>query len=201
MRAYYFDNLPGDVRLPHDSKRSVPIETLTKINVLFWNVPVDIEGGWRKRIDELSAENDFKCNDTIDVTKEGLGDQYETMLEEFFHEHLHEDDEIRYVVEGAGYYDVREHPTDEWIRIHLGPGDLIAIPKGIYHRFMLDEQDRIYGLRLWRDIPNWTPVLRTKESDSNQYRVKYLESLKGTAASASSQGWAEWFSSLVTFRH
>ena len=43
-----------------------------------------------------------------------------------------------------------EHPTDEWIRIHLGPGDLIDIPRGIYHRFMLDEQNAIAGLRLWK---------------------------------------------------
>ena len=43
-----------------------------------------------------------------------------------------------------------EHPTDEWIRIHIGSGDLIAIPKGIYHRFMLDELNEIVGLRLWK---------------------------------------------------
>ncbi|KAI0051628.1 1,2-dihydroxy-3-keto-5-methylthiopentene dioxygenase [Auriscalpium vulgare] len=199
MRAYYYDNLPGHPRLPHDSQRPVPLETLTKLNVLYWHVPVDSPDGWRKSIDKLSAENDFRQNDTIDVTRDGLGDEYDEILREFFDEHLHEDDEIRYVVEGAGYYDVREHPTDEWIRVVLNPGDLIAIPKGVYHRFMLDEQDRIYGLRLWRDVPNWTPVPRSDASDRNTHRIQYLENLKKAGISAPSpEGWISWAGSAIS---
>ncbi|KAA1472861.1 1,2-dihydroxy-3-keto-5-methylthiopentene dioxygenase [Dentipellis sp. KUC8613] len=178
MRAYYFDDLPGDVRLPHDSGRPIDARKLDSLNIRYWHVPVDSEGGWEVRIDELSLENNFKCQDKINVTKEAFGDKYEDILKEFFDEHLHEDDEIRYVVEGGGYYDVREHPTDDWIRVHIGSGDLIAVPKGIYHRFMLDEQDTIAGLRLWRDVPNWTPLARSDETDKNPYRISYLRALQ-----------------------
>ena len=88
MRAYYFDNLPGDQRLPHDSERSVDIADLAKIGVLHWTVPLDqgTLGGWESEIDRIVEQQEYKSRDTINVTKEGLGDLYETMLKTFFEE-------------------------------------------------------------------------------------------------------------------
>lgn len=125
----------------------------------------------------LAQERGYKNRDTINVSKEGLGEVYEQKIKGFFEEHMHEDEEIRYILSGSGFFDVRETPTDAWIRLAVEPGDLIVLPAGIYHRFTLDEGNCIKALRLFQDEPKWVPYNRTADTDVNPHRVNYLKSV------------------------
>ena len=73
MRAYSFDNIPGDQRLPHDysPSREVPLKTLEEIGLRFWNIPVD---GYEEKVNEVAKERNYKNRDVINVSKEGLGE-------------------------------------------------------------------------------------------------------------------------------
>ncbi|KAJ2932568.1 hypothetical protein H1R20_g4570, partial [Candolleomyces eurysporus] len=176
MRAYYYDNLPGDQRLPHDCVPSRPVsaEKLTQINIKFWQIPVE---GYEPKVDAVAKERGYKNRDLINVTKEGLGDIYEEKIKSFFEEHMHEDEEIRYILSGSGFFDVRESPSDEWIRLAVEPGDLLVIPAGIYHRFTLDENNAIKALRLFQDEPKWIPYNRGPETEVNVHRIEYLRTI------------------------
>ncbi|EIW76537.1 1,2-dihydroxy-3-keto-5-methylthiopentene dioxygenase [Coniophora puteana RWD-64-598 SS2] len=177
MRAYYFDNAPGDQRLLHDSGTPVPADALRSLGVLSWHIPVDADDNYIQAIDQIARERDYKNRDTINITKEGLGDAYEAKLKMFFEEHMHEDEEIRYILDGSGFFDVREHPVDSWVRIHVEQGDLVVLPAGIYHRFTLDEKNIIKAMRLFKDEPKWTPLNRGSATDENPIRHDYLASV------------------------
>ncbi|TFK50152.1 1,2-dihydroxy-3-keto-5-methylthiopentene dioxygenase [Heliocybe sulcata] len=178
MRAYYYDNLPGDQRLAHDSGSSVPPSTLEQLGVHYWNIPVHDGGEFDvKEVDAIAREREYKNRDVINVSKEGLGEAYEAKIKMFFEEHMHEDEEIRYILGGSGFFDVREHPTDNWIRIAMEPGDMIVLPAGIYHRFTLDERNVIKAMRLFKDEPKWTPYNRGASTDENPIRHDYLRAI------------------------
>ena len=134
MKAYWYDNLPGDQRAPHDSGRPVDAAALQKLGIIYKHCPTVAD------VDAIASARNYKNRDEITVSPQTMGAVYEEKVKNFFHEHLHEDEEIRYILNGAGYFDVRNE-GDEWVRIRLEKGDLIIMPAGIYHRFTTDEQN------------------------------------------------------------
>lgn len=191
MKAYWFDNTEvrpaillssccqpqltpcqGDQRLPHDSHKPVDPSYLASLGVLYSNHP-DLS-----TVDVLAKQRDYKNRDEITVSPTAMGDVYEDKVKSFFNEHLHEDEEIRYVRDGAGYFDVRSE-GDDWVRIRLEKDDLIILPAGIYHRFTTDQDNYIKAMRLFKDEPKWTPLNRGAETDVNQHRKAYLETRDG----------------------
>ncbi|KAK0722356.1 Acireductone dioxygenase ARD family [Lasiosphaeria miniovina] len=166
MKAYLYDDLPGDQRLPHDSGKAVGTDELSQIGVLYFRIE-DIDG-----VNRLAAERGYKNRDEITVSPAKMGDVYEAKVKSFFDEHLHEDEEIRYIRDGHGYFDVRSK-GDQWIRIQLDKDDLLILPAGIYHRFTTDETNYIQAMRLFKEEPKWTPLNRSADVDGNPYRKEY----------------------------
>ena len=134
MKAYWFDNLPGDQREAHDSGRTVEAAYLEQLGIKYYELPDDLDA-----VNAIAKERNYKNRDEIEISPDLLPG-YEEKVKTFFHEHLHEDEEIRYILGGGGYFDVRGK-EEEWVRIRLERGDLMIMPAGIYHRFTTDEQN------------------------------------------------------------
>lgn len=146
MKAYWYNDAPvsldmiccaavqmlrfcqGDQREEHDSGRSVSEEFLSNLGVLYRRCPS------LSSVDAIASERSYKNRDEIVVSPESMGSQYEAKVKMFFVEHLHEDEEIRYILDGQGFFDVRDG-KDDWIRIMVEKDDLIILPAGLYHRF------------------------------------------------------------------
>ena len=84
------------------------------------------------------------------------------LLDKFRPEHHHTEDEVRFVLNGEGIFDVRS-TDDRWMRIEVGPGDLLIVPAMRNHRFFLKESRTIHCVRLFQDPTGWTAHYRDTE--------------------------------------
>jgi 1,2-dihydroxy-3-keto-5-methylthiopentene dioxygenase len=119
------------------------------------DAPADqLLAAYETQIRELSAKGGYVTADVIDVFPDTPG--LDAMLNRFNSEHWHDEDEVRFIIEGRGVFHV--HPAGEPVfAIEVGPGDLIRVPAGIHHWFDLCDDRRIRAIRLFRDPAGWAP--------------------------------------------
>ena len=92
--------------------------------------------------------------DVIDVRPETPN--LDAMLAKFNREHWHDEDEVRFIVEGRGVFHI--HPPGKAVfAIEVEAGDLIRVPRGTHHWFDLCADRRIRAIRLFQDQSGWTP--------------------------------------------
>eukprot|EP00928_Gymnodinium_smaydae_P008585 TRINITY_DN13121_c0_g1_i2.p1 TRINITY_DN13121_c0_g1~~TRINITY_DN13121_c0_g1_i2.p1 ORF type:complete len:210 (+),score=1.36 TRINITY_DN13121_c0_g1_i2:77-631(+) len=171
MEAWYMNETDEDQRLPHYSepKQYVSVEGLADLGVLYWHLDAD-KYETDPELQQIRENRGYTYMDIITCSPEKLPNYHEK-LKNFFEEHIHNDEEIRYCLEGSGYFDVRDS-NDRWIRVWLKKGDLIVLPAGIYHRFTLDTSNYIKAMRLFVGEPVWTP--HNRPQDDNPIRKGYI---------------------------
>jgi len=168
--AWFMDDKEGDQREPHRKEGGeVSKDLLDKLGVLQWS---GLTGEDDPVLLDIMKTRGYTYTDQVRVCPEFLPN-FETKIKAFFEEHIHYDEEIRYCMEGSGYFDVKDL-DDQWVRIALSPGDMIILPEGIYHRFTCDDKNYIKAMRLFVGEPVWTAYNRGDIDEENASRVKYM---------------------------
>jgi 1,2-dihydroxy-3-keto-5-methylthiopentene dioxygenase len=109
---------------------------------------------YTKQINELKTRGRYVTADVIDVNYNTPG--LDSMLAKFNIEHRHEEDEVRYIIDGRGLFHI--HPQNSpVVAIEVEAGDLIRVPRGTLHWFDLCGDRRIRAIRLFQDTSGWTP--------------------------------------------
>ncbi len=129
---------------------------LTKVGVVAERLPVD-PAAFQPPLDQLKAERGYVEQDEIELHPDTPN--LDQICAKFVDEHLHTDDEVRYVLEGEGIFDIRSI-DDQWMRITVEQGDLLVVPANLHHRFFLTERKHIRCVRLFKDSAGWVPHYR-----------------------------------------
>ena len=166
------DDVPENQREEHQQNPPNPVTLqdlyrLTGVEYFKLNVDTYETDGI---LSDIKNRRGFTYEDELVCSKACLPN-YEEKLKIFYTEHLHTDEEIRFCVEGIGYFDVRDK-DDKWIRVEVTPGDMIVLPSGIYHRFTLTNDNYIKAKRYFIGEPVWTA--HNRPADDMECRKKYL---------------------------
>ncbi|HEY6128935.1 MAG TPA: cupin domain-containing protein [Candidatus Acidoferrum sp.] len=114
----------------------------------------EVLAAYAPEIARLKAEGGYVTADVIDVlpTTQGL----DAMLARFNSEHWHDEDEVRFIIEGRGLFHIRPREGNV-VSITVEAGDLLRVPRGTWHWFDLCQEKRIRAIRLFQDTSGWTP--------------------------------------------
>jgi len=105
------------------------------------------------QVNALKARGGYVTADVIDVKADTPN--LDAMLAKFSREHWHDEDEVRFIIEGRGLFHV--NANDGVFVLEVGRGDLIRVPRGTHHWFDLCAEKRIRAIRLFQDPSGWTP--------------------------------------------
>jgi len=137
-----------------DTEDAITEEELNAQGVLYRALEI---GAHQAPLDALKAAEGYVHQDEVRLSPDTPN--LEALCAKFVDEHLHTEDEVRFVLEGEGVFDIRSE-DDRWMRVTVEKGDLIVIPKDRYHRFFLTDQKRIQCVRLFQDKAGWEPHYR-----------------------------------------
>lgn len=113
----------------------------------------DLLSAVENRFEDLKQKEGYQSRDLIVMhpNVQGIDD----MIAKFNQLHFHTDAEVRYILDGSGYFGF--HLGGEKFLVHVVQDDFISVPKNTHHWFYLDDKKRIKAVRYFQDKSGWVP--------------------------------------------
>ncbi|SDH50219.1 acireductone dioxygenase apoprotein [Actinokineospora alba] len=116
----------------------------------------DVLAAYRSEVDTLSAEGPYPLVDVVrmvpDDTDAGVERARAARLK-FLEEHTHDEDEVRFFVEGAGCFYL--HLGDKVYAVVCTAGDLMSVPAGTTHWFDMGIRPGFCAIRFFQAEDGW----------------------------------------------
>ena len=157
-----------------DTRKVASILSSLGVRLEFW--PPDREGGVGALLDRpalsdpeketvllrhdacfeiLRTSDGYRSRDLIVLNPQTPG--LDGLLSAFLRIHTHDDDEVRYIVDGEGVFGF-VLPDRSQVELLVSPGDFVKIPKNTEHWFRLTPGNRIKAVRYFTSTAGWVPV-------------------------------------------
>ena len=137
-----------------DTGRELTAKELLHEGIHYERIPTE---DYQGSLDRIKMAWGYSAQDIVELNPRTPN--LDAICAKFDKEHLHTDDEVRFVLQGEGYFDVRSK-GDRWMHIFVEAGDFILVPADRNHLFYLSPLKAIRCVRLFKDNPSWTPIYR-----------------------------------------
>ncbi len=111
----------------------------------------EILAAYKAQIDRLKQERGYSNVDVIHVRPGNPN--WPALRQKFLSEHTHDEDEVRFFVEGSGAFYL--HIGDKVYQIVGTADDLLSVPKGTKHWFDGGPEGNFTVIRLFTDASGW----------------------------------------------
>ena len=98
-----------------------------------------------------TAQHGYTSVDAIGITPDTPN--LPTLRAKFLSEHTHEDDEARFMAEGAGCFYL--HAGGEVLILEVSAGDLVSVPAGMCHWFDMGARPHFTAIRFFVRPDGW----------------------------------------------
>ena len=139
-----------------DNGNNITAEELNAQGITYEQFETD-EIKYKAPLEALMKERGYVTMDQVKMWADMPN--FEALCQKFVGEHLHTDDEVRFLLDGSGVFEIRSG-DDRWMKVIVEKGDFILVPANRFHRFYLTDEKRIQCVRLFKDQSGWTPLYR-----------------------------------------
>lgn len=143
-----------------DTDQGLSADFLRDEGLLYERLHIDTFQG---HLEKLKRDRGYVQQDEIELRPDTPG--LDTICAKFADEHLHDDDEVRFILSGEGIFDIRSR-GDRFMRVVVEREDLIVVPALRQHRFQLTDARTIRAVRLFKDASGWVPRYREAQGRS-----------------------------------
>lgn len=115
----------------------------------------EILAAFQPEIERISAQFGYIKHDLIVLNPDSTPN-LEELLQNFERRHRHREDEVRFIVDGAGIFTLTR--GDETFSVTVEAGDLISVPAGTEHYFTLTPERNVKAIRLFQTVDGWVAI-------------------------------------------
>ncbi|HJT24131.1 MAG TPA: cupin domain-containing protein [bacterium] len=145
-----------------ETGKNISAEELNTQGVTYRQLPTE-EAAYTPPLQSIMKDNGYVTMDQVKMWAEMPN--FQALCDKFVGEHLHTDDEVRFVLAGSGVFEIRSQ-DDRWMKIIVEPQDFISVPANRYHRFYLTDEKKIQCVRLFKDQSGWAPFYRKDREEA-----------------------------------